>query len=95
MGGEEMNDALPLMFQDLSRSQVRTLLRKERHRVRFDAAVALVFTLAFGWIYAQLARGIGLPPHWIGLTAIGVQLVTFPLGMWARPSDYFIRRERI
>jgi hypothetical protein len=88
-------DKLPLMFQDLSRSQVRTLLRKERHRVRFDAGVALVLTLFLGWVYAQIARGMGYPPHWIGLTAVGVQFIVFLLTMIGRPSDYFIRRERV
>lgn len=90
-----MNDAhtdAPPPISVLPRHEVRALLRKERRRVRFDAAIALVLTLSFGWIYAQIVRGAGAPPHWIGLTAVGVQLVTFSLAMWARPSDYFMKR---
>lgn len=79
----------------ITKMECRALLRKERWRIRFDAGVSLILTLGMGWTYAQITRGMGFAPHWIGATAVLVQFITFTLGMWLRPSDFCMKRKPI
>lgn len=84
---------LPIVV--IARHEVRAMLRRERRKVRFDAALALVLTLLLGWVYAQLARGIGLERPWIGIVAIAVQALTFIGVMSMRLSEVIWKRKSI
>lgn len=87
-----MNEEFPSYFQTVPKSTVRIMLRRERRRVRFDAAIAIILTLAMGYLYAQLAVKIGIERPWIGIIAVAVQALTFMFAMWMKPSDIFLKR---
>ncbi len=98
-----MNQLPPLQLPPLrlpstevwySTEDVRRYARRERHRIRFDAAVSLLFTLLAGWGYAQLARKMGAPSHLIGGIAVGIQVCTFALCMWTRPHEWRLWRRK-
>jgi hypothetical protein len=51
--------------------------RKATKRIVRAGAYALLWALFFGFIYAQIARGAGLPSGLIGATAIIAQILTY------------------
>ncbi len=79
----------------IAKHEARALLRQERRRTRFDAYVAIIFALIFGFAYAQIARKMGATSPWIGITALIAQFATFTFAMWMKVSDLIFPRKAL
>jgi hypothetical protein len=78
----------PMVTVDEMRSRIRDERRYQRKRGHLNFVAALSVTCMTGWLYAQMARGLGFPPSVIGATAVffqaaaGICAWAADLGIW-------------
>jgi hypothetical protein len=63
---------------------------RERHALH-NSWAAFIAALICGYAYAQLARAMDTPPHWIGPIAIAIEVAVFICGHAARLGEHLAK----